>query len=777
MVTVRICMFKGLSVWVLGLTLAIGADAGRPAMAAATCCNPDIAPPYGGMTQPDFIDVSRAADCWNGINVIAACDVNCDGRIDTADIGDVACMVKRLPASQCCFAPHGACCGGILPSGAASCILASVGGCGTSNYLGDGTSCALGPCDCNDNGIPDTCDLDCGPVGGVCRVTGCGGATDCNNNLVPDDCENPDPTTRGACCIDNQGVPACASNYTFATCTGATGTWYSCKKCAAQNAVLVTEPAGDIFVHVIGPPTDCEVIPVLLQRRAAATCPPGQPMIDPWVSPAAGQMCHAFGTTGSPAIPSDFFGPGSDPFVGSVCLKGQSLNNPEFPLADTLISRSTDPFDLCAAPSPTQATVDIEVVALSLVSVAPITVTYGGHNPQQWNAVVDLSTVPAPLGSLTVTKSHCNGGTYTSVLPVRPRFTFSRVGGPEIAVLDTGVEGRDPVVLTQTDPLPWVAEVDPMLPAVSDPCSAFHAGIEDIVKNPTCDCNGNKLRDSCDIARQISADCNLNRVPDECDMAAGTSLDADQNGIPDECTNIVRTRFISLTVAPPVGQTAIRIKLVSLHHVVPPYTGGTSVPFTLFEGQSLYASPPTQYVESASSSELFQASQLQCAPYYRDWSTVGLLHTSGEAIVPSSTYQVDYLAASCAGNEETCTAISATFQMKTARWGDVETPWNPPVSDPQPDTSDISALKNKFMSALGAPIKARALLFGDSRGRIDIARDLNFSDISLCVDAFKGLPYPYKPGKCTGDAAKACITDADCTASPNPTTGPCILCP
>ena len=236
-----------------------------------------------------------------------------------------------------------------------------------------------------------------------------------------------------------------------------------------------------------------------------------------------------------------------------------------------------------------------------------------------------------------------------------------------------------------------------------------------------------------------------------------------------------KVRFISFLPGNPGVQTAIRVKLTSLHHASPPYTGGPSVPFIGFEGQGQYVGPPAQYVESASSGTPFYASQLQCMPEYRDWSTVGLLHVTGEAIMPSSTYQVENLAASCAGNEASCPAVSAALEVKTTRWGDVETPYNPPATDPQPDTSDISALVNKFKSAPGAPIKARALLFGDSRGRIDIAPDFSFSHISMCVDAFKGSPYPYKPGKCTGDPTKACATEADCTAQS--VAGPCILCP
>ncbi len=45
------------------------------------------------------------------------------------------------------------------------------------------------PPDCNDNGIIDRCDVDCGSAGGECDVPGCGGSQDCDGNNVPDDCQ------------------------------------------------------------------------------------------------------------------------------------------------------------------------------------------------------------------------------------------------------------------------------------------------------------------------------------------------------------------------------------------------------------------------------------------------------------------------------------------------------------------------------------------------------------------------------------------------------------
>jgi len=242
-----------------------------------------------------------------------------------------------------------------------------------------------------------------------------------------------------------------------------------------------------------------------------------------------------------------------------------------------------------------------------------------------------------------------------------------------------------------------------------------------------------------------------------------------------------KSRFISFSISTSAtGDTALRVKLTSLHHVMPLYTDGSSIPFTLFEGQSMYVGPPVTYIESESTLTPFLASHLQCAAHYRDWSTITLLHVTGEAIVPSSEYGVENLAASCMGNETTAPClsgganVSAALTIKTSRWGDAEIAFQVPT-DPasQPDFDDIGSLVNKFKSLPGAPIKARAKLAGvDARGLMDISPDVGFDDIPLCVDAFKGRAYPYKPGKCTSAPATACIADADCGAN-----GPCILCP
>ncbi len=207
-------------------------------------------------------------------------------------------------------------------------------------------------------------------------------------------------------------------------------------------------------------------------------------------------------------------------------------------------------------------------------------------------------------------------------------------------------------------------------------------------------------------------------------------------------SGIQKSRFISTRIpeaATAAGlPTALRVTLTSLHHVNPPYTGGVAADFSAFEGEVRWVGPPTQYTESTTNPTTFYAATLQCTPFYQDWSTVGVLHITGREIVPSSVYTLENVAVSCQGNEANCPDVSAALEVATNRWADIVTPFNPPSTTTQPDIGDVSALVDKFRSAPGAPIKVQALLASDTP---DLDGDIDFTQISTAVDAFRGLPY------------------------------------
>ncbi|MCH8251392.1 MAG: thrombospondin type 3 repeat-containing protein [Planctomycetes bacterium] len=87
--------------------------------------------------------------------------------------------------------------------------------------------------------------------------------------------------------------------------------------------------------------------------------------------------------------------------------------------------------DVCPAEVGDSVTVDVQIIALSLVSVEPITVTFNdGQDPEEWDVSVCLSAFGQPMGSMTITLDEADGGTFDSSIPVVPKFTFtSRITG------------------------------------------------------------------------------------------------------------------------------------------------------------------------------------------------------------------------------------------------------------------------------------------------------------------------------------------------------------
>jgi hypothetical protein len=184
------------------------------------------------------------------------------------------------------------------------------------------------------------------------------------------------------------------------------------------------------------------------------------PGVDLWTTPDSTSYDSNF--TFNP-IPADFFGPGSDPFDGAVALKGKPLvTSPGGSLGatDAIVER----LDTAYLPAVgVFAQVDIKIVALSLVSSSPITVTYdGGQNPEDWDVEVCLSSTHAQdTGWMGMMRECCRGGWFTSTLPVLPKFTFVRVSDDAIRVLDLGAEGYPSLSFTigQPDDGYWASYV------------------------------------------------------------------------------------------------------------------------------------------------------------------------------------------------------------------------------------------------------------------------------------------------------------------------------
>ncbi len=86
-------------------------------------------------------------------------------------------------------------------------------GCSSSCTVEQGFVCigepsVCGP-DCNDNDLPDDCDLDCTALDYACDVPDCGLSEDCNANGRPDECDIADCSPEDPACDDcnDNGVP------------------------------------------------------------------------------------------------------------------------------------------------------------------------------------------------------------------------------------------------------------------------------------------------------------------------------------------------------------------------------------------------------------------------------------------------------------------------------------------------------------------------------------------------------------------------------------------
>ena len=183
---------------------------------------------------------------------------------------------------------------------------------------------------------------------------------------------------------------------------------------------------------------------------APATRVDAEPMT---ILPGDDVLTTTAGTQLKTLIPTGFFGSLSDSISG-IPLVGVSLGV-DFGDADTLVAR-LDPVDLPTFPF-TADPIRIEIVALNLASDGPITVTFnGGQDPEEWNVRVCLTDgIPQPLGTMTITRTHENGGTFVSELHVTATAEFTQVASP-FTVLN--LEVVDDILLPVNPPISWVAQ-------------------------------------------------------------------------------------------------------------------------------------------------------------------------------------------------------------------------------------------------------------------------------------------------------------------------------
>jgi subtilisin family serine protease len=348
-----------------------------------------------------------------------------------------------------CTPQTGACC---LSDG--SCSDTTEDDCNAQGgvYQGDGTDCAgttcvtpTGACCLSDGSCIDGLyQIDCDAQGGTYQ----GDGTDCGTTSCPQ------PT--GACCLTGGG---CTDGLYQPDCDAQGGTYQG--DGTNCGTTVCPQPTGACCLTGGGCldglyQVDCDAQGGTYQgdgtNCGTTTCantkgvPPGS---DCWTTPCGGTQ-YSFADN---PLPPGFFGPGSDPFTGTVTLGG----TPSGPLGtDTEIARlDTLVFDLDNLPS--TSSVPVQVTRLTLASCSPATVTsFGGSQSTQYDVSVGLSPAPAPDGTLTATKHFPDCGRLDVVFFVRPVFVFTEVGNPgNVRVFDTAQAGIPPMQITGQD-MPFV---------------------------------------------------------------------------------------------------------------------------------------------------------------------------------------------------------------------------------------------------------------------------------------------------------------------------------
>ena len=146
------------------------------------------------------------------------------------------------------------------------------------------------------------------------------------------------------------------------------------------------------------------------------------------------------------AVPAGYFEPGSDPFEGQIAY-----------ITDTEVWRDK-PAEFSDPPDPTvPVTIETEIVALSLHSVEPIEVTYGGGSPRLFDVFITLDPAAGPSTGEYILEHNAVGLPDGGLMQIDSFFdVFYQM---EFIPLDGGMGPLEPLSRTQhlalTAPVPW----------------------------------------------------------------------------------------------------------------------------------------------------------------------------------------------------------------------------------------------------------------------------------------------------------------------------------
>ncbi|MBU0717407.1 MAG: immune inhibitor A, partial [Planctomycetes bacterium] len=583
--------------------------------------------------------------------------------------------------------------------------------------------------DCDENEVPDDCDIDCGPPGGECDVAGCGTSLDCNTNGVPDTCEEDcndngipdDCDVRDSTSLDcnSNFIPDecevdCNDNDIPDDCDIAAGTSLDCNGnivpdgCDIGGGTSVDCNANSIpdecdisgggsgDCQNNGIPDECDVLVSDCQPNGIPdACDIGaQPMAisfplnsDPgWATEgdwAWGEPTGSGGAYGSPDPTSGYTGR----FVYGYNLNGDYPNDlPERNLTSTPIS--------CTG---------LHDVHLSFWR------WLGVEQPAYDHAYVQVSNDGVNWAVVWENDVEIADSSW-----VFQEFDISAVADGQPAVQLRWTMGETDGGWTYCG---WNID-DITIQGVA------YVGGEN-------DCNNNAVPDDCDIIAGTSQDCNTNGSPDDCDIAAGTSQDTNSNGIPDECEiasplpepgGVAKNRYISFQPNNGGMSVAFRVQLTASQHF--PGSVGT-----------------TGWVGEPDANDVSRV--VNTAYYTASWPAV--VHVGDCKIVPAAAYEVRATLDAAAFSVPL--TIPTVPEPTPAKWADCVgelhgTEWTAPNGTVNFD--DVMAAVQYFVGASTKPHLTRVDIEPEVPNVI-----LNFTDIFQIVLAFQGEAYPFQdPAGC-----------------------------
>lgn len=246
---------------------------------------------------------------------------------------------------------------------------------------------------------------------------------------------------------------------------------------------------------------------------------------DLWTTNTKSSSVQDFASSPLPAGFFDFDGRSCDAFAGATSFVGTAISQNTTGAADTIVTRDGDPIAL-SDPVGATGTVVVRITSLNLRGATPVQVLCDGQ-PTEWNVHATLSGVASPEGTLTATKTHDNGGTAETILPVLLKLTFTNVEKPTVQhVLDFAESGLDPVEFHAQ--MTWVHKVDPNAP---DSQAGFIVGVAGGVEAAKLIANG-KAGPRLQGGQTLIA-CSEHGNPGGSHLHNTCIVDSDGDGIPD----------------------------------------------------------------------------------------------------------------------------------------------------------------------------------------------------------------------------------------------------